>query len=173
MCVDVGVVTEYLMRYGAIAVFIIVFLEYLNLPGFPAGIIMPVAGICAAQGRLGFGLTLLLSVAAGLLGSWLLYLLGRLGGAAFLGWFQRKFPKQAPVLDKTMDRIRQKGYVGVFVAKLIPAVRTIISIPAGVLHMNFAGYTFFSTMGITLWNLALIGAGYLMGDTVFQLLGKV
>jgi membrane protein DedA with SNARE-associated domain len=168
---DVTTVTAYLTQYGAIAVFLIVLLEYLNLPGFPAGIIMPVAGICAAQGGISFGLTLLLSVVAGLLGSWALYLLGRLGGTVFLAWFRKTFPKQSPFLDKTMDRVRGKGYMGVFLAKLIPAVRTIISIPAGVLQMNFGGYTLFSLLGITLWNLTFIGAGYLFGDAIFTLLG--
>lgn len=163
-------VTLYLTQYGAIAVFIIVFLEYMNLPGFPAGIIMPAAGICASQGGLNFGMTLLLSVLAGLCGSWVLYLVGRLGGLAFLNWFTRKFPKQSATVEKTVDNIREKGYMGVFVAKLIPAVRTIISIPAGVLQMNFGGYTLFSMLGITVWNLVFIGAGYFFGDAVFQLL---
>ena len=166
---DLQTVTHYLTQYGAIAVFVIVFLEYLNLPGFPAGIIMPVAGICAAQGGLSFPLTLFLSVLAGLCGSWALYLLGRFGGAVFLSWFERRFPKQMPVIDRTMSHVQEKGYIGVFLAKLIPAVRTIISIPAGVLQMNFAGYTFFSLLGITLWNLGFIGAGYLFGDAVFSL----
>lgn len=164
---DIQTVTQYLTQYGAIAVFVIVFLEYMNLPGFPAGIIMPVAGICTAQGGLSFGFTLFLSVLAGLCGSWALYLLGRFGGTVFLGWFSRRFPKQAPVLDRTMNGIRDKGYLGVFIAKLLPAIRTVISIPAGVLRMNFYGYTISSALGIAVWNLFFIGAGYLFGDAIF------
>lgn len=76
--IDVQTVTNYLTQYGAIAVFVIVFLEYLSLPGFPAGIIMPVAGICAAQGGMSLWATIVLSVLAGLCGSWMLYWLGRL-----------------------------------------------------------------------------------------------
>jgi membrane protein DedA with SNARE-associated domain len=42
---DVQVLTEYFQRYGAVVIFVIVFLEYLNLPGFPSGVVMPLAGI--------------------------------------------------------------------------------------------------------------------------------
>ena len=80
-------ICRFLELYGGIAVFVIVFLEYLNLPGFPAGIIMPLAGIWAAGGGISFFSTLLLSVLAGLAGSWLLYLLGRWGGSVFLRRF--------------------------------------------------------------------------------------
>ena len=51
---DLGTLTYYFTRYGAIAIFVIVFLEYLNLPGFPAGIIMPLSGIMAAKGNIHF-----------------------------------------------------------------------------------------------------------------------
>ena len=71
--------TQYFTQYGAIFVFVIVLLEYMNLPGFPAGIIMPLAGIWAARGQIGFLTVMALSAAAGLLGSWILYFLGRLG----------------------------------------------------------------------------------------------
>lgn len=167
---DMQVINEYLTQYGGIAVFVIVLLEYMNMPGFPAGVILPLAGIWAARGNLHFALVLGLSVAAGLVGSWALYLVGRLGGTVFLAKLLKRFPKQAPAVEKTMAQVRDKGYAGVFVAKLVPAVRTLISIPAGVVRMNFAGYTFFSLMGIVLWNLAFIGAGYFAGEQIFSML---
>ena len=66
---DLSTVTYYFTRYGAIAIFVIVFLEYLNLPGFPAGIIMPLSGIMAAKGNIPFVWVMVITVAAGLLGS--------------------------------------------------------------------------------------------------------
>ena len=73
------IIMEYFTRYGGIAIFIIVFLEYLNLPGFPAGIIMPLAGIWAARGQILFPVAILITVAAGLTGSLVLYLIGYTG----------------------------------------------------------------------------------------------
>ena len=47
---NIQILTDYFIQYGAFFIFLIVFLEYLNLPGFPAGVIMPLAGIWAAKG---------------------------------------------------------------------------------------------------------------------------
>lgn len=162
------IVMQYFARYGGIAIFVIVLLEYLNLPGFPAGVIMPLAGVWAAKGNINFIIALLITVAAGLLGSLLLYLLGYKGGELFLSKYMKKFPKQKAAIDKNLELIRKKGCIGIFFSKLIPMVRTIISIPAGVLKINIWEYIVSSTLGILVWNLFFVGAGYYLGDAVFQ-----
>ena len=164
-------ISFYFSQYGLIAIFIIVLLEYLNLPGFPAGVIMPLAGVFAANGRINFLIALLVSVAAGLVGSWILYFLGLKGGEIFLKAYLKKFPKHRPAIEKNMALIRSKGSIGVFTAKLIPMVRTLISIPAGVTKMDFVKYTASSMLGIFVWNLVFVGAGYFLGDAVFKILG--
>ncbi len=166
---DIQYFMDVMSKYGAIAIFVIVLLEYLNLPGFPAGVIMPVAGILASRGRINFVLALLISVAAGLTGSILLYGLGRGGGEIFLKKYFKRFPKTQDVVEKKIAYLQKKGCVGIFVCKLIPAVRTLISIPAGVIKMNFVNYCISSTLGIFLWNLAFVGAGYIFGDAVFSM----
>lgn len=168
---DLTTITLYFTRYGAIAIFIIVFLEYLNLPGFPAGIIMPLSGIMAAKGNIGFFWVMVITVAAGLLGSLLLYALGWKGGEVFLNAYTKRFPKQRETLEKNLDWIRRKGCAGVFLGKLLPMVRTLVSVPAGVVRMNLIKYVVSSVCGIFLWNFVFVGAGYVMGDQVFQLLG--
>ncbi|MBU9728807.1 DedA family protein [Diplocloster modestus] len=162
--------TQYFVQYGAIAIFVIVLLEYMNMPGFPAGIIMPLAGVWAKGGGISFVMTILLTVSAGLVGSWILYGLGRLGGDFFLGKFLKKFPKHEEAIHKNFDMLRRKGSIGVFISKLLPMVRTLISIPAGVLKMDFVKYTVASLLGVFVWNFFFVGAGYLMGDAVFKIL---
>lgn len=164
------VITQYFVQYGAIAIFVIVLLEYLNLPGFPAGIIMPLAGIWARGGNISFPITILLTVAAGLIGSWALYGIGRLGGELFLGKYLKKFPKHETAINKNFDMLKRKGYIGIFISKLIPMVRTLISIPAGVMKMDFMKYTVASALGVFVWNFFFVGAGYVMGDAVFNIL---
>ena len=128
---SIQTLTNYFLEYGAFFIFLIVLLEYLNLPGFPAGVIMPLSGIWASQGEISFPLVMVLTVAAGLTGSWALYWLGRAGGDKVLGFYFRKFPKQKEAVESKIDMLREKGSVGGFVSKLLPMVRTIISIPAG------------------------------------------
>ena len=114
---------------------------------------------------------MVITVAAGLAGSLALYVLGRKGGDLFLKAYIRRFPKQRETLEKNLEWIRRKGCVGVFLGKLIPMVRTIVSIPAGVIRMNLLKYIISSTCGILVWNFVFVGAGYVMGDKVFQMLG--
>ena len=160
------VIMQYFAKYGGIAIFVIVFLEYLNLPGFPAGVIMPLAGLWAAKGNIRFIPALLITIAAGLAGSLILYYLGYKGGDFFLQKYLNKFPKQRPMIEEKLEWIRKKGSMGIFFSKLIPMVRTIVSIPAGVSKMNLVQYTVSSTLGIFVWNLFFVGAGYFLGDAI-------
>ena len=167
----VELVMQYFARYGGIAIFVIVLLEYLNLPGFPAGIIMPMAGIWAAKGNIHFIPALIITVAAGLTGSLILYWLGYKGGELFLEKYLNKFPRQRPVIEQKLAWVREKGSVGIFLSKLIPMIRTLISLPAGVSKMNLLTYTVSSTLGICVWNLFFVGAGYFLGDMVLGYFG--
>ena len=166
----IEVIMGYFARYGGIAIFVMVLLEYLNLPGFPAGVIMPLSGIWAAKGKISFVSAILITVAAGLLGSLILYWLGYRGGDFFFKKYLNKFPKQRPAIEAKLEWVRERGSMGIFVSKLIPMIRTLISIPAGVSKMNLIKYTVSSTLGILVWNLFFVGAGYFFGDAVFKYL---
>ena len=167
---SIQTLTDYFIQYGAFFIYLIVLLEYMNLPGFPAGVIMPLSGIWAAKGEISFPVVMVLTVAAGLTGSWLLYLLGRLGGSKAMGFYFKKFPKQQAVIEEKIEFLREKGGIGVFVSKLLPMVRTLISIPAGMVKMDFVKYTVSSLCGIFLWNLAFVGAGYFFGEAAVNFL---
>lgn len=163
---DPSTIANYLSSYGLLCIFIIIFLEYLNLPGFPAGIIMPLAGVWVAKSGANFFIALGISVIAGLLGSWMLYFLGLYGGEILLEKFLKKFPKQRTKMEKIFNKLRKHGNQGVFICKLMPAVRTIISVPAGVLKLDFIKYSLYSTLGILIWNGTLMTFGYAFGDVV-------
>lgn len=130
---------------------------------------MPLAGIWAANGKLSFLLTMLISVTAGVMGSWVLYFFGRFGGDVFLKAYVKKFPKQQEAIERNFEMIRSKGCMGIFLSKLIPVVRTLISIPAGVLKFDFVKYTVSSALGVCVWNFVFIGAGYVFGNQVFEI----
>lgn len=163
---ELEVIMDYFVKYGGVAIFVIVLLEYLNLPGFPAGVIMPLAGVWAAKGNIHFIPAILITVAAGLTGSLILYWVGYTGGDFVLKKYLNKFPKQRPMIEKKLEWVRQRGSMGIFLSKLIPMIRTLISIPAGISRMNLIQYTVSSTLGIFVWNLFFVGAGYFLGDAV-------
>ncbi len=105
---DIATLNQYFIQYGAIFVFVIVFLEYLNLPGFPAGIIMPLAGIWASKGEISFFMTMVLSVSAGLLGSWIIFS-GKIWRRCFFKGIWKEIPKTTGASFKKYGSIATKG----------------------------------------------------------------
>lgn len=149
-------------KYGLLIVFVVVLLEHLNLPGLPAGVVLPVAGIWAAKGH-SFVITLLVTIIAGLVGSILLYYVGKLGGSKMLSFFLGKSEKTKKVYDKVKLRMEKQGSIAIFISKFIPVVRTLVGIPAGAMNMNIVKYTWSSTLGITFYNIVFVSAGYFFG----------
>lgn len=165
---SLDVVLNYFATYGLTLLFVIVFLEYLNLPGLPAGVIMPAAGIIAVRNNESLSLIVFISVVAGVLGSIALYALGYYGGAVLLDKIAKKYPKTQSTIDKTRLILRERGSFGIFLCRLIPVLRTIVSIIAGSVRMSFGRFLIYSAPGIFLWNLGFIFAGYFFGDILFK-----
>ena len=157
---DINNILQYIKQYGYIFLAIIVFLEYLNLPGLPAGIIMPAAGILVKYDGLNFIYTLIISVISGLLGSFVLYALGHYCGKPILKKIKNKFPKLKKAIDKTYKYMDKYGNSGILIARVIPVARTLISLVAGTFNVGFVNFTLYSVIGITIWNFAFIYAGY-------------
>jgi len=95
-------------------------------------------------------------------------LLEYMSGNMLLERYLNRFPKQRPAIERNFEMIRRRGCFGIFLGKLIPMVRTLISIPAGVLRIDFVRYSVSSALGVFLWNLVFVGAGYFLGDAVFE-----
>lgn len=98
--------------------------------------------------------------------------LGMYGGNAFLKMYLKRFPKHKPAIDRTFDLIRWNSFYGIFISKLIPMVRTLISIPAGILKMEFVKYSIASFLGVTLWNSFFVGAGYIIGEPILKIITR-
>lgn len=161
---NIDLILNYFSQYGLVLLFLIVFLEYLNLPGLPAGIIMPAAGIMIARSNMNFILALIISIIAGLLGSIVLYIIGYYGGAPLLEKILKKYPKIEPSIEKTVNVMKKREDLGILICRVLPVVRTIVSAVAGVIKVRFWKFLISSTIGITIWNLGFILAGYLFGD---------
>lgn len=163
---EIKLFIDYISKYGIIVLFVIVYLEYLNLPGLPSGIIMPAGGILIARSEMNFLNALSLTIIAGLLGSYTLYWIGYYFGNAMLDKCYNKYQKIRPAVDKTMYYIDRYGDKGILLSRLIPVARTLISLVAGTTRRNFAVFTLYSTIGIAGWNFAFIFTGYIIGKAI-------
>ena len=81
-------------------------------------------------------------------------------------------PIYKPAIDRTFGIIQRNGFYGIFISKLIPMVRTLISIPAGILKMEFVKYSIASFLGVTLWNSLFVGAGYIIGEPILKVITR-
>jgi membrane protein DedA with SNARE-associated domain len=133
----------------------------------PSEIIMPFAGWFLIRDR-GLALWWLLVAAAlgalgNTLGSWLTYWIGAAGGRPFLERHGRVLLITQEDLARADRWFQKYGIAAIFVARLMPVVRTFISLPAGVSRMNLRSFTILTFGGSFLWSLALVWAGYVLG----------
>lgn len=168
---EANTIFQYLAQYGTLFIFIIIFLEYLNVPGLAAAIIMPLVGVWCAKSEINLLFAIFISAIAGLAASWILYFLGLFFGDVIVNKYLNKYPKQKEYINKKIDYIRDKGNTGVFISRFIPAVRTLISVPAGLVKLNLTKFTVYSFIAIAIYNSIFISAGYLLGNSVFKYMG--
>ena len=159
-------IIDYVIKYGSIVLFILVFFENMNFPGLFAGVVYPLMGILVLYGEYSLIYMIIISILASLLGSIALYLLGYYLGNKCIMWFEKILPKSTKYLDKIMMYTEKYGSKGVLICRLLPAIRTIVSLVAGTARQNFVTFVVYSTVGISLWNIPLILIGYYTGSTI-------
>jgi membrane protein DedA with SNARE-associated domain len=143
------------------------FLENI-FPPIPSELIMPLAGFTAAQGKMNLGLAVLAGTVGTMAGTFAWYYLGRLVNYQRLENWTARYGKWIGVTAVEIDRVNnwfnKHGSKAVFFGRMVPGIRTLISLPAGMNKMPVASFTIYSTMGTIIWTLALTTAGYLLGD---------
>jgi len=157
------ILTTEVAQYGLLAVFITMALESACIP-IPSEIVMPYAGHLVAKGKIGLWEATLVASAANLTGSWLAYAAGRFGGRNFIEKYGRYILLSQKHLAMADRWFANRGEMTVFVSRMLPAVRTFISLPAGIAKMNFVKFSIYSFIGALPWNLALVYLGYVFTD---------
>ncbi len=152
-----------LEQYRLIAVFITMALESACIP-IPSEIVMPYAGHLAAKGSLNIWSATLVASLANLVGSWVAYTAGRLGGRRFIDRYGKYIFLSQKHLAQSERWFQQRGEITVFLSRMLPAVRTFISLPAGIARMDFLKFSFYSFLGSVPWNFALVYLGYIFTD---------
>lgn len=156
-------VVEVLGRFGYWGIALGMALESACIP-LPSEIVLPFGGFLAATGKITFTEAFMAGQMGGLAGSVLAYGFGRYGGRSLLeryGKYVLISPKEIAVADRWF---REKGEMTVFFARLLPGVRTFISLPAGIAGMGFGRFLFYSFLGMLPWSLLFTWAGFRLGQ---------
>ncbi len=156
--------TSTVMSWGYAGIFGLMLLESSSLP-VPSEVILPFSGFLVSTGQLDFALAVTVATVAAIIGSLIDYYIGykgmqtlinhRILGRVFLS------VDQLTVAGKWFGKY---GSLVVFIARLIPGLRTIISFPAGAAKMPLAKFIAYTTAGCVLWNAILVYVGYYLGS---------
>lgn len=155
--------------WGFLIVFILMTIESSFVP-FPSEIIMIPAGFLASRGELTAGIPqidTLIVLICGLLGSlagaYINYFLAMGLGRPFLYRYGKYFFIKSDVLARAEDLFLKYGEVTTFICRLLPGIRQLISIPAGISRMPLFRFTFYTGLGAGLWSLILVCIGFYFG----------
>jgi membrane protein DedA with SNARE-associated domain len=154
--------TETIFALGYPGITILMAVESSAIP-FPSEVVMPPAGYLVAKGRMSFPLVVAAGVAGSLIGALVNYWVAR-----WLDRWLRRYGKWLLVSPASLDRaeafFRRHGEIGTFIGRLVPVVRQLISIPAGLAGMRMDRFLVYTALGAGIWCLVLTYIGYLIGQ---------
>ncbi len=149
-------------------------IESASIP-LPSEVIMPFAGFLVSQGQLQFWGIVLAGSSGCLLGSWSNWWLGKRYGEQVIRQLLRRYGKFVFIfeyeLDEAIDVFHRHGEAVIFLSRLLPVVRTFISLPAGIAKMNFRKFSIYTFIGSFFWSLVLAWLGVRLGEN-WAVLGK-
>ncbi|MEW2375315.1 DedA family protein [Micromonospora sp. NPDC047812] len=149
---------------GAVGVALLVALESI-IPPIPSEIVLAMAGYLASEGRFNVVLVGLAATAGSLGGALVLYWLGAAAGEDRLKrWLDRLPLVDLNDLEKADRWFERHGRWAVLFGRMMPVVRSLISIPAGANRMPLPEFIAFTTLGSGIWNALFVGLGYALGS---------
>ena len=157
--------------WGLLFIFVFMAIESSFIP-FPSEVVMIPAGFLAARGELGIGspsVALAVAIAVGVLGSlagaFVNYYLALWVGKPFLEKYGKYFFIKPEPLARACEVFNRYGAATTFVCRMVPAIRQLISIPAGIARMPLGSFTLFTGLGAGVWTAILAFVGYGLGKS--------
>ncbi|GAA4576078.1 hypothetical protein GCM10023176_46700 [Micromonospora coerulea] len=159
-----GWVASIIDSLGALGVAVLVALESI-IPPIPSEIVLAMAGYLSAEGRFNVVLIVLAATAGSLLGALVLYWLGAALGEERL----KRWLDHIPLVDRDdlerADRwFERHGRWAVLIGRVVPVVRSLVSVPAGANRMPLGEFVLLTTIGSGVWNAVIVGLGYALGS---------
>ena len=149
-------------NWGYGGIFVMMMLESTVLP-VPSELVLIPAGYLAHQGQMNLWLIVLSATLGSLVGASINYAFALWVGRPFLQRWGRYFFVRPELLDKTDHFFQRYGAISTFTGRLIPGIRHLISLPAGLTRMNLSQFGFYTALGAGLWSLVLTLFGYFLG----------
>ena len=160
-------VMEFIFSAGYSGILLLMFIENV-FPPIPSELIMPLAGFMVGQGKLTFVGTTLAGTAGSVLGALPLYYFGKTLGEERVKRLAQRYGRWLTVSRQDIERasrwFHKHGGVAVLLCRLIPGVRSLISVPAGIAGMNLVQFLVYTSLGTAIWTAMLTYLGYVLGS---------
>lgn len=170
------IVTSWVAGGGLLGVFALMFLENL-FPPIPSEVIMPLAGFAAARGQMSLAGALVAGILGTVVGNAVWFEAARAFGAERTKRLVTRYGRWLGIsradLDQAEASLRRFGPVAVCIGRCMPGIRTLISVPAGLIEMPRPVFYFWTTLGTTLWVGLLTLAGYVLEDRYTAIEGYI
>lgn len=159
-------ITRLVESLGYVGVAAFIALENI-FPPIPSELILPLTGFLTGQGRMWLPGAIVAATVGSVIGALVLYWLGAWLGEDRLRRIVQRFGPYLTVSEDDLDRadrwFDEHGGKTVLFGRLVPVIRSLVSIPAGVRHMSLGRFVIYTTIGSSLWNSLLIGLGWWLG----------
>jgi membrane protein DedA with SNARE-associated domain len=149
--------------FGYGGIFFLMMLESMVLP-VPSELVMPFAGFLIEKGSFTFLFVIIASTLGSITGSLIFYYIGKTGGHALVERYGKYVLINHEDVIKTEKWFNKRGELTIFFARLIPVVRHLISLIAGIGKMNVKKFMLYTIIGATLWNAILAYLGFILGQ---------
>ena len=159
-----GLITDIIAALGPIGVGVLVALETV-FPPIPSELILPLSGYLASRGRMSLAAVVIGAILGSLAGALALYWAGAALGQKRL----RRLAERTPLvevddLERAEGWFDRHGGLAVLIGRVVPVVRSLVSVPAGVERMPLWRFILYTIIGSGVYNLVLIGLGYVLGS---------
>lgn len=159
----VNQLTDIIFALGYPGIALLMAIESSFFP-FPSEVVLPPAGILAAQGKMNVWLALAAGLTGSLVGALVNYGLAVWVGRPFLHRYHRWFLMKETSLERAEAFFRRHGEISTFVGRLIPVIRQLISLPAGVARMRLDRFVLYTALGAGIWCAVLTFIGWYLGS---------
>jgi membrane protein DedA with SNARE-associated domain len=156
-------ITDVVFGMGYLGIFFLMLIESSFIP-FPSEIVLVPAGYLASKGDMDISLILLASLLGSIGGALINYFGALYVGRKFLLRYGKYFFISETTLDKMESFFKTHGAISTFTGRLIPGIRQLISIPAGLSKMNLKVFIFYTSLGALIWSIILVALGYIIGE---------
>ena len=154
---------EFIAQWGYVAVAVLMDMENACIP-IPSELILGFAGYLVSAGKMNFTMALSAGIVGGMLGSIFAYAVGYKGGRSFVDRYGKYFLVKKSHVDAAQNWFDRYGIKAVFFSRLLPVIRTFISLPAGFARVDLRRFLIYTFLGSLPWTALILWAGLLLGD---------